>query len=115
MNIRPVESPGPRSTGARLREVVRLAAPASASMLSYTVVSLVDTMMVGHLGAAPLAGVGLANTILFTAGAFLFGLMQAVTPLAAQADGAGRHRKKHAVRRAALLGWLRLHITGQRL
>lgn len=81
----------PKGTGLSLyREVGRLALPASASMISYSLMGLADTLMVGQLGPAALGGVGLSNTLLFTATAPLFGIVGAVAPLVAQNLGAGR-------------------------
>ena len=73
----------------RYGEVLALAAPATASMLSYTLAGLVDTLMVGPLGAAALGGVGLSNALLFTVGAFFMGMVGGVSPLTAQHEGAG--------------------------
>ena len=80
-----------RSLLSRMGEVLHLSIPAAASMLSYTLVGVVDTIMVGHLGANSLAAVGIANTVLFTIGAFVMGLLHAVSPLVAQNVGAGQH------------------------
>lgn len=77
----------------RYIEVVKLAAPATASMLSYTLTGLVDTLMVGPLGAAALGGVGLSTALLFTVGAFLMGVVGAVSPLTARHEGAGDKRR----------------------
>ena len=42
-------------------ELLRLAWPIAISTLSYSVMTLVDTMFVGQLGASALAGVGLGG------------------------------------------------------
>jgi putative MATE family efflux protein len=47
------------------REILRLAVPASAEAMLYPVFGLVDQAMVGSLGEAPFAAVGLANQSLF--------------------------------------------------
>lgn len=59
-------------------------------MLSYAVMTTVDTLFVGHLGAYALAGVGLAGVTAFMLLTFCFGLLRAVKVLASQARGAGR-------------------------
>ena len=41
-----------------IREVLDLSWPIMVSMLSYTVMGVVDTLFVGRLGTAPLAAVG---------------------------------------------------------
>lgn len=83
-------SNGPRSFGSRLVDIIKLATPAALTMMSYSMVGLVDTLMVGHLGATALAAVGLSNTLLYTLSALVLGLVGAVTPLTAQHEGAGQ-------------------------
>lgn len=68
-----------------------LALPIIAAMTSQNVLNLVDTAMVAHLGAATLAGVGLASFLNFMAVAFITGLSSAVQALAARRVGEGRH------------------------
>ncbi|HEV8319972.1 MAG TPA: MATE family efflux transporter, partial [Myxococcota bacterium] len=46
-------------------ELLRLAWPIAVSTVSYSVMTLVDTLLVGRLGAASLAGVGLGGTAAF--------------------------------------------------
>lgn len=71
-------------------ELVRLAWPITVSMLSYSIMTLVDTLFVGRLGASALAGVGLGGVAAFTVICFGFGLLRGVKVLVAQAVGAGR-------------------------
>jgi len=85
--------PGARSLGERLWVVSKLAIPAAATMMSYSMVGMVDTLMVGHLGPAALAAVGLSNTLLYALSALINGLVSAATPLAAQHVGAGQPRE----------------------
>lgn len=73
-----------------LRELSRLAWPIAVSMLSYSVMTIVDTAFVGRLGAAALAGVGLAGVLCFALLVFGIGLLRAVKVLVSQAVGAGR-------------------------
>lgn len=73
-----------------LRELTRLAWPIAVSSISYSVMTLVDTLFVGRLGADALAGVGLGGTIAFTILCFGFGTVRGVKTLIAQAIGAGR-------------------------
>lgn len=92
----------------RVVQVGKLAAPAAATMMSYSLVGLVDTLAVGQLGPAALAAVGLANTILMTAGAAVTGLLSATTALTAQHEGAGQKAEAgqflHQATWLALLG-----------
>ena len=43
--------------------VLRLAAPVTLGMLTFTLLSIVDTAMLGRLGAVPLAASGVAGVI----------------------------------------------------
>ncbi|MFK7990313.1 MAG: MATE family efflux transporter [Sandaracinaceae bacterium] len=70
--------------------MVRLAWPIAVSMLSYGVMTLVDTLFVGRLGASALAGVGLGGVFAFTVLCFGFGMLRGVKVLTSQAVGAGR-------------------------
>ena len=70
-------------------ELTRLAWPITVSMLSYSVMTMVDTVFVGRLGAGALAGVGLGAVISFTLLCFGMGLLRALKVLVAQAVGAG--------------------------
>lgn len=71
-------------------ELVRLAWPIAVSMLSYSVMTLVDTLFVGHLGEAALAGVGLGGILSFALSCFSIGLLRSVKVLVSQELGAGR-------------------------
>ena len=68
-------------------ELIRLAWPIAVSMLSYSVMTLVDTILVGHVGRAPLAGVGLAGVASFLLLSFSIGMFRAANTLVAQAVG----------------------------
>jgi MATE family multidrug resistance protein len=71
-------------------ELIRLAWPMAVAFLSFTVMTLVDTVIVGRLGTAELAGVGLGGTAVFFLLCFSFGLLQGAKVLVSQAIGAGR-------------------------
>lgn len=73
-----------------LRELLRLSWPICVSMLSYSMMTLVDTIFVGRLGAAELAGVGLAGTLAFVMLCFSIGLLRGSKALVSQAVGARR-------------------------
>src|SRR5258706_3467248 len=79
-----------------LRELVRLAWPMTVSMVSYSVMTLVDTLLLGHIGRAQLAGVGLAGISSFVLVCFSFGLLQGDKVLVSQAIGAGRPEEGRA-------------------
>ena len=57
--------------------------------LGHVLVGLADNLMVGRLGAAPLAAVSLGNSLVFIALSVGIGFSFAITPLIAEADGAG--------------------------
>ncbi len=76
-------------------ELVRLAWPIAVSTLSYSVMTLVDTLFVGRLGASALAGVGLGGTASFVLLCFGFGVLRGVKVLVSQSMGAGRSSRAH--------------------
>src|SRR5581483_5553672 len=61
-----------------LREVVQLAWPIAAAMLGDTAMGLVDTRLVGSLGAYALGGVGTAVVLMYLNYSVVFGLMRGV-------------------------------------
>ncbi len=64
-----------------------LAYPVMLSQLGQVLVGVADSMMVGRLGAVPLAAASLANSIFFVVFMFGIGVSMAITPLVAMADG----------------------------
>ena len=85
--------PPSRPTGPALdRQILSLAAPALGALVAEPLFVLVDSAMVGHLGAASLAGLSLASTVLTTVvGLFVF-LAYATTATTARLFGAGDRR-----------------------
>lgn len=73
-----------------LRETAWLAAPLVMSQLLTTAMSVVDSAIVGRLGAAELGAVGLAGAWVWTLNAFFAGLTTSVQTFVAQEHGAGR-------------------------
>lgn len=72
------------------RAILSLAIPALGALIVEPLLLTIDSIMIGSLGTAPLAGLALASTILTTVvGLFVF-LAYATTALAAQAVGRGR-------------------------
>lgn len=84
-------------------ELLRLAWPITVSTLSYSVMTLVDTLLVGHLGPSQLAGVGLAGTAAFVLLCFSLGLLRATKTLVSQAVGAGKPEEVVAYLGASLI------------
>ena len=73
-------------------EVWHIAYPAVLTMISQTVMSFTDAVMVGRLGAVELAGVGLAGTLVWGLYSFFNGLVNGVNTFVAQDYGAKRYR-----------------------
>lgn len=71
------------------RDIVALALPALGALVAEPAFLLVDTALVGHLGAAQLAGVGIGTTVLHTAVGLLIFLAYGTTPAVARRLGAG--------------------------
>ena len=74
----------------RRQQILTLALPIIGGMVSQNVLNLVDTAMVGMLGAAALAAVGMASFANFMASAFITGLSAGVQAMAARRLGEGR-------------------------
>lgn len=88
-------SPAPAPVLARRvvdRDILRLAVPALGALVAEPLFLLADTAMVGHLGATPLAGLGLASAILQTIVGLMVFLAYATTPSVARRLGAGDER-----------------------
>lgn len=72
------------------RQILNLALPALGALIAEPLFILIDSAMVGHLGTAELAGLGLASTIVQTlVGLFVF-LLFSTTTQAARALGEGK-------------------------
>jgi putative MATE family efflux protein len=71
------------------REILRLGLPALGALIAEPLFLLVDTALVGRLGAEPLAGLAIAGTVLQTAVGLLVFLAYATTPAVARRLGAG--------------------------
>ncbi len=103
----------------RWKEIVKLATPVVISKLSFTAMGIVDTAMVGRLGASEQAAVGIATTFMFTLYVFSLGLIGVVNTLVAQYHGAGRPRMcravlGHGMTLATILAaatWLALYLS----
>jgi MATE family, multidrug efflux pump len=85
-----------------LSELRRISWPIAVSMLSFSVMTLVDTVLVGHVGRAQLAGVGLAGVASFLLLSFLLGTFRAANTLVSQAVGANRSDEVQAIMGAVL-------------
>jgi hypothetical protein len=76
---------------AEIRATLAVAAPLAAANLAQMAMQVTNAVMVGHLGAVPLAAAGLGNALNATLLMTSQGLLTAVAPLAAHSIGAGDH------------------------
>jgi putative MATE family efflux protein len=90
------------------REILRLAVPALGSLIAEPVFLLADSAMVGHLGVAPLAGLGIASAVLQTIVGLMVFLAYSTTPAVARRLGSGNERG--AVAAGVDSTWLALGI-----
>jgi putative MATE family efflux protein len=88
------------------REILRLAVPAFGALIAEPLFLLADSAIVGHLGVAQLAGVGLASAVLHTAVGLMVFLAYSTTPAVARAIGDGQFAKALAAGRDGV--WLAL-------
>lgn len=89
---------------------IRLSVPVILGMLGHTFVAFADNIMVGQLGTAELAAVSLGNSFVFIAMSLGIGFSTAITPLVAEADGAGnkadgKSALKHGLVLCTVLGF----------
>ena len=94
---------------AELAETVKLAWPMALTQLGQIAMMTTDLALIGRLGEAAIASVGLAHLILFLGFVFGMGLVSAVATLAAQTYGA---RKPRMVRRSLRMGLWAAVILG---
>jgi putative MATE family efflux protein len=85
------------------RRILQLALPVVAGSLSYTLLSVVDTAMLGHLGSAPLAASGVAGVLFFALVFSLGSISVGVQTLTARRFGEGVTTRCGEVLRSGLL------------
>lgn len=68
---------------------LKVAVPVMITQAGQVVVQLADNIMVGRLGAEPLAGVSFANAIIMIGMVFAIGFTQGLTPMVGQCFGKG--------------------------
>ncbi|HEY1156482.1 MAG TPA: MATE family efflux transporter [Arthrobacter sp.] len=94
------------ATRGHAREILRLAVPAFGALVAEPLFLLADSAIVGHLGVAQLAGVGLASAVLQTVVGLMVFLAYSTTPAVARAIGEGQLGKALAAGRDGV--WLAL-------
>jgi multidrug resistance protein, MATE family len=82
---------------------MRLAWPIAVSLMSYSTMTAVDTLFIGHLGPSALAGVALGSTTTFTLLCFGMGLLRSTHITISQAVGAGQKDRVQAYLGAGLV------------
>lgn len=85
------------------RETLKLAYPVSIGQLGHIMLGVVDSMMVGKVGADSLAASSLVNGLIFLIVVFGLGMTLAVTPLVAIARGRNDQQECGIILRQSLL------------
>ena len=86
-----------------LGALIRLAVPLATAQLAQIAINTTDVLLLGRLGARPLASASLGMTVFFPLLVFGMGVVMATSTLLAQARGAGRPLQ---LRRILQQGWL---------
>ena len=96
------------AAGVPLREIARLAGPALPVLAAEPLYLLIDTAVVGRLGAVPLAGLAVAGVVFAQVTSQLNFLSYGTTARAARLHGAGR--RSAAVGEGVQATWLALAV-----
>lgn len=97
-----------------LKPMFALAVPVVLAELGWVTMGLVDTLMVGPLGAEAIGAVGIGSSVFMGVGVFAMGLLLGLDTLVSQSFGAGRLEECHRwlVHGAVLALVLTVPITG---
>ncbi|WP_431813650.1 MATE family efflux transporter [Kocuria sp. cx-455] len=99
------ESPAtaePRDTRSLNRQILALAVPAFGALIAEPLFLLADSAIIGHLGTAQLAGVGISATVVQTVVGLMVFLAYSTTPAVARHLGGGRLKQALEVGRDGL-------------
>ncbi|MEJ2544124.1 MAG: MATE family efflux transporter [Calditrichaceae bacterium] len=88
---------------AHLKETIKLAIPVAIGQLGHVMLGITDSIMVGQVGAVPLAASSLVNGIVFLIIVFGLGMTLAITPLVSIARGKGQNDQCGVILRQSLL------------
>ena len=77
----------------RAKQVAIISIPIIGAMISQNVLNLVDSAMVGHLGSAAMAAIGISSFLNFLAVALFMGLATGVQVIVARRIGEGREEE----------------------
>lgn len=92
-----------------VREFLKLAVPLASAQLAQSATGFVDTIMMGRMGPDALAAGGLASIILLSVMLGATGVVMGISPLVAEAFGAGQKtRIQHLVRQGL---WLSIVVA----
>ncbi len=86
-----------------IRETLHLAYPVTIGQLGHVMLGVEDSIMVGKVGATPLAAASLVNGLVFLIIVFGLGMTLAITPLVAIAKGQNNREQCGVVLRQGLL------------
>ncbi len=86
-----------------IKETLKLAYPVVIGQLGHMMLGVVDSLMVGQLGAVPLAAASLVNGLILLIIVLGIGMSVALTPLVAIAKGSGNHDQCGIILRQGLL------------
>ena len=93
------------------RRVVNLSLPVLLSALFQRLVSIIDIFMVGGLGAAAIAAVGIGQFLVFLAMTVFWGLSTGTTVVIAHLWGAGRHQDARKAAFVAIITCLSMVVA----
>lgn len=92
----------PRDTRSLNRQILALAVPAFGALIAEPLFLLADSAIIGHLGTAQLAGVGISATVVQTVVGLMVFLAYSTTPAVARHLGGGRLKQALEVGRDGL-------------
>ena len=92
-----------------IKQFFQLAIPLASAQVAQSLTGFFDTIMMGRLGAETLAGGGLASLVFFALVNVVAGIVMAVSPLIAEAYGAGDKKRIEDLARQGL--WLSLLLS----
>lgn len=98
----PTPSAAPRDTRSLNRQILALAVPAFGALIAEPLFLLADSAIIGHLGTAQLAGVGISATVVQTVVGLMVFLAYSTTPAVARHLGGGRLKQALEVGRDGL-------------
>ena len=92
-----------------IQQLVTLTWPIAVSMLSYSLMTAIDTLFVGRKGASAIAAVGLGGLVSFTLLTFAMGLLRAGKVLTAHAYGAKQQQRIDGIAQSTC--WLSILLS----